>query len=349
MLPWQNNKSATRKQLLHRASKLNSRGLSRPASYIVLVIWFGLLGLAALNRQNISDWWQLRHYQAPPAIAQLATQDTMTGYARKVFYVNHPALDSKSIFPTACPDNGGEQTIVLGCYHSDQAGIFLLNVTDSRLNGVEQVTAAHEMLHAAYDRLSGSERKKVDDMLMNYYSHDLKDPRLIATIAAYKKSEPHDVVNEMHSVFGTEVAKLPTGLEEYYNRYFTDRSKITGFATSYEEEFTNRQTAVANDDTQLSNLKSQINTMQADLKSKQDAINAQQSQLLALKNANNISAYNAGVPGFNQQVDNYNSEVDTLQALVNQYNQLVASRNATALEQDQLINELSSKVKQINQ
>ena len=33
-----------------------------------------------------------------------------------------------------------EKTIILGCYHSDQEGIFVYNVTDPRLSGVEQVT-----------------------------------------------------------------------------------------------------------------------------------------------------------------------------------------------------------------
>jgi hypothetical protein len=118
-------------------------------SLFLLVLWLALLGATAYNRQNIIDWWRLWNYQAPAAIAQLATQDTMTAYARRIFYVNNAALDSKTVFSKQCPNNGGEQTIVLGCYHSNQAGIFLLGVTDPRLNGVEQVTAAHEMLHVA--------------------------------------------------------------------------------------------------------------------------------------------------------------------------------------------------------
>lgn len=322
--------------------------MSRAATLVLLVVWFGLLGLAALNRQNIIDWWLLRNYHASSTVSQLATQDDLTGYARKVFYVNHPAIDDKSTFAKSCPNNGGEQTIVLGCYHGNQAGVFLLTVSDPRLDGVEQVTAAHEMLHAAYDRLSSSERKKVDDMLLDFNQHGLQDQRIKDTIAAYRKSEPNDVVNEMHSVFGTEVPNLSPQLEAYYKRYFADRSAVTGFATKYQSEFTSRKSTVMQADAQLAQLKTQITASEADLQTKQTAITNEQNRLIGLKNGGNISAYNAGVPAYNQQIDTYNSEVHSLQSMIDQYNQLVNSRNAVALEQDQLVNELKTNVSTIN-
>jgi hypothetical protein len=307
-----------------------------------LLIWLALLGLAAANRQNIIDWWQLRHYQAPAAVAQLAAQDTMTAYARKIFYVNHAAIDSKETFVQQCPSNRREQTIVLGCYHSNQDGIFLLSVTDPRLNGVEQVTAAHEMLHGAYDRLDSSEKNQVDAMLLDYYHHDLHDQRILSTIASYRKTEPNDVINEMHSVFGTEVASLPTGLEQYYGRYFANRSQIAAYGAQYETEFTSRQATVGQDDAQLASLKQQIDAIETDLKSKQAVINGRQSALNALRSGGDVNGYNAGVPGYNAIIDAYNAEVVQLRNLINQYNELVVSRNAVALEEDQLAKELTS-------
>jgi hypothetical protein len=302
----------------------------------------GGLGAAALERQNLYDWWALRNYQAPPIVLQLATQDTMTPYARKIFYVNHPNIETGPNFKNSCPNDGGEKTIVLGCYHAGQSGIFLLSVNDPLLNGVEQVTAAHEMLHSAYERLSGAERQKVDAMLTDYYDHDLHDPRILATIAAYKQSEPHDVVNEMHSVFGTEIADLPSGLEQYYSQYFTDRAAVASFAARYQAEFTSRQTAVAQDDAKLAVQKTQIDSEESDLKSRLAVIDSQQAALNTERSNDDIAAYNAGVPGYNRLVDAYNSEADGLQNLIDQYNQLVTSRNAVALEEDRLASELSS-------
>lgn len=315
--------------------------------WLMLLAWFALLGLAAVNRQNILDWWKLHSYQAPASISALATQDTMTDYGRKVFYVNQPLITAGSTFREACPNDGGEQTIVLGCYHSNQAGIYLFNVTDARLNGVEQVTAAHEMLHAAYDRLSKTDRANVDKMLEDYYHNDLHDQRIIKTIDAYKSSEPNDLVNEMHSIFGTEIASLPAPLEQYYQRYFTNRGQIAAFAAQYQAEFTSRQNIISQDDSQLAQLKDQINGLEADLRAKQADITNTQSNLNSLRD-NNPAAYNAAVPGYNAQVDAYNAEIGQVRGLISRYNQLVAQRNSVALEEDELVKDLSSDTQPIN-
>lgn len=323
--------------------------LRQLVSIALLVLWLGTLWLVATNRQTIIDWWRLRQYQAPALVAQLAAQDTMTDYGRKIFYVNHPIIDNKTTFHDKCPNNGGEQTIVLGCYIGGQSSIFLLSVNDPRLDGVVQVTAAHEMLHGAYDRLGAVERQKVDTLLMNYYTTQLTDERVKTTIEAYKKSEPRDVVNEMHSVFGTEISSLPPDLELYYQRYFTNRAQVAAFAAQYQAAFTSRKAVITSYDKQLSDLKAQVTATESDLKTKHVAIEAQQSSLVSLRDNGNIAAYNAGVPAYNALVDDYNHEVETVKDLIAQYNQLVASRNTVALEQDELSKELSSDVTPIDQ
>ena len=317
------------------------------SSLLTALVGVLIIVTGVTQRQNIYDQWKLHGYTAPAIVAELATQDSMTGYARKIYYVNHPQVIIGSQFNQACPNNGGEKTIILGCYRGGQQGISLLGVTEPLLNGVEQVTAAHEMLHAAYDRLSSNDKTKLNAMLESYYKNDLHDSRVLAIIDAYKISEPNDVINEMHSVFGTEIASLPQPLERYYQRYFTNRSLVAGFAAKYQAEFTNRQNIIAQDDAQLMTLKTQINSIEADLRDKLATINSQQANLLSLRNSD-VKAYNAGVPGYNQLVDSYNSEADNLQNLISQYNQLVNSRNAVVLEEDQLAKELSSTATQIN-
>ncbi len=331
-----------------------SGGINRFVGLGILVVWLLGLSLVAANRQSILDWWQLRNYHAPAAVAQLAIQDTMTDYGRNIFYVNHPLLEDNAQFAGKCPVAGGEQTIVLGCYINgpqyeqfkkiSDGGIFLLSVNDPRLEGVVQVTAAHEMLHGAYDRLRASERTKVDAMLMDYYKHQLKDQRILDTIDAYKKSEPNDVVNEMHSVFGTEISSLPAPLEQYYRRYFTNRAQVAAFAAQYQLAFTSRKLAITNYDKQLAALKAQITSAQDELKSKHNDIEARQASLVNLRSSGNIAAYNAGVPIYNSLVDAYNREVGRIKDLISQYNQLVNERNAVVLEQGELSKELTSDV-----
>jgi len=322
----------------------NNRLLTK---YLVLILWFVALAAAYANVQNIKDWIKLRGYTAPPAIVSLADQDSMTGYGRKILYVNHPQILAKDSFTNFCPSSTAEQTIVLGCYHSGQSGIYLLNVSDARLNGVEQVTAAHEMLHGAYERLSNKDRQNIDAMLLNYYHNGLTDERIIKTIDDYRRTEPNDVVNEMHSVFGTEVQNLPAPLENYYKRYFNNRQQIAAFAARYQSEFTSRQAAVATYDKQLLSMKQQIDNLESDLKSKQQAINDQQQYLTNLKTSN-VNAYNAAVPSFNAAIEAYNSEVQQVRSLINTYNQTVTTRNAIAFEENQLVKDLSAPAAAIN-
>ncbi len=82
------------------------------------------------------------------------------------------------------------------------------------------------MLHAAYNRLNSADKSRIDNSLQKYYQHTLTDQRIKNIIAAYKKTEPNDLVNEMHSIFGTEVAELPPELETYYKQYFSNRSVV---------------------------------------------------------------------------------------------------------------------------
>jgi hypothetical protein len=314
---------------------------SRLVTSFILVAWLAALGLVALNRQNIIDWWRLREYQAPAIVSQLAEQDTMTDYGRRVFFVNQPEIVTKQNFGVSCKNHGGEQTIVLGCYHGGQSGIFLLDVTDSRLDGVEQVTAAHEMLHAAYERLSSKERASVDKMLKDFYKQHLNDPRILKTIEAYKKSEPKDLVNEMHSIFGTEIIDLPVELEQYYRRYFNNRTKVANFAAQYQSEFTSRQEQIDRHDAELDSLRQRIDAAEADLTGRQATINERQAELVGLRNSGSVEAYNAGVPTFNRLVEEYNAQVELIKQLIGQHNDLVARRNAIALEESQLVKELS--------
>lgn len=315
---------------------------------IVLVLWLGVLPVAIFHRQDLIDWWRLRHYHAPVVVSDISRQDAMTRQGQKIFYVNRPKVTDKSDFNAVCPSSKAEQTIILGCYHAGQKGIYIYDVSDERLDGVEQVTAAHEMLHAAYERLSSKQRNELNRQLKDFYTNGLHDERIKKTVDAYKQTEPNDIVNEMHSIFGTEVSRLPDSLEEHYKKYFSNRAQIVSFADKYQSEFTSRQDAVARYDSQLSNMKSQIDSLESDLKARQETIGQQQKNLSELRASGNIEAYNANVSGYNGLVETYNGEVQQLKSLINQYNQIVATRNSIALEENQLAQDLNSKAETIN-
>lgn len=308
-----------------------------------------LAGLAFLNRQAIFDYLRLRNYTPSASIQQLAIDTTLVPQSRKVFFVNRPEIQDKSAFNIDCPNRGGEKTIVLGCYHGGQNGIYLLGVEDPRLDGVLQVTAAHELLHAQYDRLSEDDKAEVDALLLDYYRNQLKDERIKETIEGYRKTEPNDLINEMHSIFATEIKDLPPALEKYYARYFEDRKQIVAFAEQYQAEFTSRQETIKRDDAQLASLKQRITSGEADLKTLQEQITNRQQDLLARQRSGDIAGYNAGVPAYNASIDQYNRLVRQIKDLVNQYNILVAERNKLASEIAELSGALDTNATQIKQ
>lgn len=292
------------------------------------------------QHQNIYDWWRLRDYTPSPAVATLATTTTMNDYGRKIFYVYNPQLDSKDNFRQDCSDS--EKTIVLGCYKSNQ-GIYILDVQDDRLKGVREVTAAHEMLHAAYQRLSSSEKKRVDDLTQAAFAN-LSDERVKATIEQYRAKDPNVVPNELHSILGTEVRTLPPELETYYKRYFTNRLAIVTFSEQYEQEFTKRKDQIASYDKQLASLKKTIDQNQDDLNSQSTQLESERAQLESLLAADKRTEYNNAVSTFNAKVRAYNDLVRKTQAFITQYNQIVAQRNSVASEERDLVQAIDTRI-----
>lgn len=314
---------------------MKSRFLSYGISLAIILV----AALAWLNQDTLFDAWRLRNYTPPAEIVKLADDTTMTDNARRLFYVYRPSLEDKASFNQHCSNT--EQTIVLGCYIEHQ-GIYLYSISDQRLDGVIEVTAAHEMLHAAYDRLSGKERQKIDQ-LTSQVSKNTNDSRLRETIENYRKKDPSVVPNELHSILATEVRDLPQELETYYAKYFKNRRVIVDLADRYKNAFTERENQVKEIDAQLKRLKSQIDALNTSLESQQKSLQTSYEDLQQKRRQNNIEEYNAAVPGYNQAVAAYNADVNRQKQLVTQYNALVEQRNTLATEENELIKALDSR------
>ncbi len=302
---------------------------SRFLSFSTLLVLLASLVLVGINRLAIEDWFKLRGYQPSSGVMALANQDTMNDYTKHLFYLNKPQiLGTVNGFRQACPEN--KDTIVLGCYHPGQNGIFIYNVPDPTLAGIQQVTAAHEALHAVYARLSDHDRTELNKQLQAFYKNGLTDQRVLAEVKIYQQTEPNDVLDEMSCTFGTELANLPAPLEAYYKRYFNNRSAIVAFKQQYEGEFTSRQNAIAADDQQLAAQKQQISAQESALNFQFNQINSDRARLDSLLSSGQTAAYNAAVPGFNNEINTYNNGYARLQAAISAYNQLVNERNQIA-------------------
>lgn len=288
---------------------------------------------AAVNARDVLDWYTLRNYTPTPRIVELADQTTMNDQARRVFYVNKPSLQDKVSFRDSCIST--EQSIILGCF-IETKGIYLLDVQEERLNGVMQVTSAHEVLHAFYERLSKKDRANVDRMTSEFFA-TLKNDRIKKTVENYRKKDSNIVPNELHSILGTEVRDLSPELEAYYARYFKDRKVVVGFSEKYEQTFIDLNNQVAQYDTQLKDLKARIDANQQQLQSAVGTIDSEKKRLDNLLARGQTEEYNSNVPGFNTRVNSYNSLIRSTKSLIDQYNDLVDKRNAITTTEQALV------------
>ena len=156
----------------------------------------------------------------------------------------------------------------MGCYKNQR--IYIYNVNDERLNGLKEVTAAHEMLHAAYERLPESDKKAVNTLLEKEYRKN-SDAEFSKRMDYYKRNQPGEEYNELHSIIGTEFADISPQLEDYYKRYFNNRSQVVALHSKYSDKFKELKQGSASLRKELENLSISINN--ASLKYNRDISN----------------------------------------------------------------------------
>lgn len=303
---------------------------------------FALLALVAfglINRQQLRDRYIAQTATQQPAASELLPRLELTDKAEVIYRASRPQVQSSEAFNSSCKGALHTHSIVLGCYTRQQ--IFIYDVTDERLDGVKEVTATHELLHAVYERLSGSEKDSLNAQLRSA-ADSIRSERLQKLIDEYRSSGEAVLTNELHSILGTELAVLPSGLEEHYSKYFRDRQKIVQFAQQYEETFEAVTQQIDDYDQQLKQLKDEKATLESSLSNSQGAIEREQERLNQLQHSGQIEAYNRAVPGYNERIRAHNVSIAELKRLIEQYNTIVEQRNALASTQNDLVQQLDS-------
>ena len=247
---------------------------------------FIFLSLFALTififRQRIIDQVVFWQYKPSSDISSLTNRLSLTELGTFSFYSSQPELQSASDFNQSC--SRIENTVsILGCY--SQSKIYIYNILDEKLNGIREVTAAHEMLHAVYQRLSDGEKNEIGSLLENEYVKLQKDEAFVDLIEFYEKTEPGERQNELFSVIGTTVANIDEKLESYYKKYFVDRQQIVSYNNKYNKVF-------------------------KDLSDRAAVLAAQ------------IKAYNDSMPGI---MSKYNSDVKVLNKDIENFNERASS------------------------
>lgn len=244
---------------------------------INLCIIVCVVAAAILNRQYIIDKYNAWEFKPSPEIAQIANDVGLNENGRFYYFASRPELDFAKEFNGECRSRE-QGNAILGCYKNQR--IYIYNVNDERLNGLKEVTAAHEMLHAAYERLPESDKKAVNTLLEKEYRKN-SDTEFSKRMDYYKRNQPGEEYNELHSIIGTEFADISPQLEDYYKRYFNNRSQVVALHSKYSDKFKELKQGSASLRKELENLSISINN--ASLK------------------------YNKDISNLNSEINNFNS------------------------------------------
>lgn len=289
----------------------NSRGIS-PAKTIFQVSLLVLLVLLALNYQYLLDQYALATFQPANDMSAIISRLDLTEQAKAVLYRSHPRIDDKTTFNTDCQTKPHE--LELGCYFRNR--VYVLKIDNSSLAPEMDVVSAHELLHAEWDRMSAGQQKTLGAELEQEYT-TLNDPSLNQRMSEYAQTEPGQQDNELHSILGTEVAKLPADLERHYDQYFNNRSAIVAAHSAYEQVFSQQG--------------AQLQSELSQIRSEKAALANINQEMAGLRQSGQIDAYNALVPRQNGLVDDINSRIVRYQQAVDDYNALSKSLDSQAI------------------
>lgn len=211
------------------------------STVLAITVIFGGLYLVQ-HPQPILDQITVWQFEPDAAIAAQTERLELTDHGRFLYYASKPEINSGDTFDSVCPARADEEDFgILGCYLPAEKRIHLFDVTDSRLDGTEEVTAAHEILHAAWDRLGADERARLTPLIEAEAEKISDDTEFATRMDYYARVEPGERANELHSIIGTEVAELGGELEEYYAKYFKNRDVVVGLHAAANAVFVSLQ------------------------------------------------------------------------------------------------------------
>jgi hypothetical protein len=307
------------------------RRRGRTVVSLVLIALVGGSGLWALtHRQYLSDQLTVWNFHASSVVDDYINRSTMTGEGSFLFLASQPKVATAQQFNSVCA-NHEEGSGVLGCYLPSTKTITLFDVVDPRLDGIEEVVAAHEMLHAGWDRMSDQERNVLAPLLNAEFATLSDDKDLVARMGYYDRNEPGERLNELHSILGTEIAQLPPALEKYYSSYFSNRQALVALHVKSNAVFVDLAAKSAVLVADLATLKTGIETDYANYNSGYDALNK------------DVSAFNtkADNGGFKSQSE-FNSERNALIARQAALDAMFASIQARESIYEDKVKELQS-------
>jgi len=252
-------------------------------------------GWLVLNRQYAMDQISVWSYTPSSSIQTIDERVDFTPNGKFHFYATQPQVDGSDKFNQDCPRQEVGNPI-LGCYTGEHR-IFIYNVENAQLDGIEEVTAAHEMLHAVWERTSASDQSKIGALIRAEYQKHTDEPELMERMEYYQRTEPGQFINELHSILATETRSLSPELETYYGKYFNNRQKVVDLHDKYDAVFKDLKA-------QSDSLYAELTTLGASIETRTTKYNTDVAQLstdIESFNSRASSGDFSSISQFNQQ------------------------------------------------
>lgn len=319
-----------------------SRARSAVASFLFVLVCAAVVA-GVIFQQEIRDQWKYREYTPNAQISQMTERSGMSERGKFYFYVAHPELGVAQDFNDECR-RAEQGSPVLGCYNQATDKIHIYDITNQELDGVKEVTAAHEMLHVVFARLKSDELERLTDQLEAAYLQ-VRTDKLDERMAYYDRASPGSRVNELHSIIGTEFANIGSELEEYYREYFDDRQKVVQLHAGYSQKFEGieREINSLNDELKVMNV-----TIESRI-SRYEAAIANLNAEIEIFNKRAESGYFKSMSEFERAKSQLTSRIDALKgerisisAMIDDYNNKVTRLNDLGGKMEELQKGLDS-------
>jgi hypothetical protein len=312
----------------------------------VIGVFLALLLLGAcmfvyLNSQDISDYFKSLSFAPSSNVKLIEEQIAFTKKGRRIFYASEPKLAETSEFNAVCVRREIEVN-VLGCYTGRE--IFVFNIQNEELDGINTVTMVHEFLHAVYERLSDKEKNEMNGYLQSFYD-EVADEVLDDRMGYYERTEPDEFYNELHSIFGTEYRDLSVELNKHYTRYFGNRLKIVELREGYNSKFLELTDRAEELIRRMESLATEIDASTSEYRDRVDELNVMISDFN--RRANNGSfvsqaEFDAERSVLAKEQNTLKNFLGSLQKKIAEYNDMVVELNSISIRIDSLNNSIDS-------
>lgn len=208
--------------------------MSKPKTFWQKYCWVAVVALCVATYAVLQLPWLLDTlkgfgYEPTENVARLEADLELTASGRRIFAATRPTVEGSAEFNEHCQSYDAEVSL-LGCYTDGR--IYIYEITLAQLASANKVTAAHELLHAVWERMSTSERRQVSEWLQQVYRE--RSEWFDDELEVYDEDER---IEEMYTRAGTKLADLPEELEKHYAKYFQNRAQIVQYYQDYEAPF----------------------------------------------------------------------------------------------------------------